>query len=208
MNKRQILLISAAIGLSPAVLLLAPAVTGQLDPLMGYIGVLTIYWACFCAPVAWFFGRGEIAVCVRPKLQRTWIPFAALALPIIVFFGADTFSTIGSPALVVAIAIACALVNGPLEELAWRRTFRSNSGGHASFEFLGLCLFTLWHVPLYFSSNVEFDHGAIGLIGGAFFLGVIWTIMTHAGNSVGWPMISHTLVNIAAFLPFFKANFG
>jgi hypothetical protein len=137
-----------------------------------------------------------------------WIPVTAIALPAIVFFSAGTIHWMRGEAYLLVLAIGCALINGPLEELAWRRTFRASSGGRLSFEILGLFLFTLWHVPFYFSHGVSFDHGAIGLIGGALFLGAIWLLMTRANDSVGWPIVSHSLVNIAGFIPLFVANFN
>lgn len=146
----------------------------------------------------------------RAWMARTtlWIPALAIALPIGVFFGAQTLGSIGAHPVMLLLAVGCAFLNGPLEELAWRRTFRANSGGHLSFELLGLFLFTLWHVPLYFSDGVSFDHGATGLIGGALLLGAVWMIKTRASNLIGWPIISHILVNVAGFIPLFTMNFG
>ena len=106
------------------------------------------------------------------------------------------------------LAICCGVINGLLEELAWRRTFRANAIGQISFELLGLFFFTLWHVPLYFSHGISFDHDAAGLIGGAFLLATVWTFMTRASNSIGWPIISHMMVNIVGFIPMFAVNFG
>jgi membrane protease YdiL (CAAX protease family) len=142
------------------------------------------------------------------KRSPIWSPILAIALPVAVFFGAGTWNWLGSEGYLLAIAAGCALVNGPLEELAWRRPFRANSEGQLSFELFGLFLFALWHVPLYFLHGVSFDHDAAGLIGGAFFLGLVWMMMTRASNAIGWPMLSHAFVNYAGFIGLFAANFG
>ncbi|WP_421724441.1 type II CAAX prenyl endopeptidase Rce1 family protein [Bauldia sp.] len=198
----------AALLLSALMAVIVPFVTSVFSPLVGYVGVLIIYWVCFCIPVAAIFGRGPKRISVGLRATKPWIPVAALALPVVVFFAAGPMRWIGSEPAILALAVTCALINGPLEELAWRRSFRANSDDSLPYEVLGLGLFTLWHVPLFFSNGVSFDHGAVGLIGGALLMGAVWTVMTRAGNSVGWPMVSHALVNTAAFLPFFAMNFA
>lgn len=205
---RQLSLALAALLLSGLMLAVVPMVTNAFSPVVGYVGVLTIYWACFCVPVALIFGRGPRRVAVSLSATKRWIPATALALPAIVFVAAGPTTWIAADPAILALAVICALINGPLEELAWRRAFRANSGNRLAYELLGLGLFTLWHVPLYLSEGISFDHGALGLIGGAFVLGIPWLFMTRASDSVGWPMLSHALVNVAAFLPFFAANFA
>lgn len=207
LTTRQLGLVSAGILLTASMLALVPLVTSGLPPLLGYVSVLTIYWVCFCLPTAVLFGRGPNHVPLSLNAGQRWIFVAALALPVMVMVGTPT-NWIGSEPAILVLAILCALVNGPLEELAWRRTYRANSNGNLSFELLGLGLFTLWHVPLYFSKGVSFDYGAVGLVGGALVLGVVWTCITRRSNSVGWPIVSHTLVNIVAFPSLFATNFA
>lgn len=189
-------------------LAIVPSVTDMFSPMVGYISVLAIYWIGFCLPVALFYGQGSKRVTVSIKAPKLWIFALALALPVLVCIAANPARWVMTAPTLVGIAIICALINGPLEELAWRRPFRANSDGRFSFELLGLGLFTMWHVPLYFSKGVSFDHGALGLVGGAFILGAVWTFMTRASDSVGWPMVSHALVNVMAFIPMFVMNFA
>lgn len=206
LTTRQLSLVLAALLLSALMLAVVPAVTGFLEPMVGYVCVLIIYWACFCVPIAIIFGRGPGHVAIGLRVDRLWIPAVAFALPVVVFVAAGPMLWVSAEPGDLALAITCAVMNGPLEELAWRRGFRANSNGSVRYELLGLGLFTLWHVPLYLSEGVTFDHGALGLIGGAFALGAVWVFMTRVADSVGWPVLSHTLVNIAAFLPFFATN--
>lgn len=180
--------------------------TSALSPVVGYVCVLAIYWVFFCAPVSVLFGRGPDRVPVTLVFEPRWVPAVSLALPVVVFFAAGPKTWLRADPTVLLLAVGCALINAPLEELAWRRSFRANSGRKLWFELLGLGLFALWHVPLFFSRGIEFDHGFSGLVGGAFALGAVWVVLTRVSHSVGWPIVSHVLVNTAAFLPFFAAN--
>ncbi|MBV7257121.1 CPBP family intramembrane metalloprotease [Pacificimonas sp. WHA3] len=207
-SKRQRNLLLSAAFLSVFAMFAVPFLTGTLTPLVGFVSVFVIYWVCFCIPVAIFFGKGETPVRLDLRAASLWIPAIAAMLPVGVFFGADTMSWVGTDPAMAALAVGVALFNGPLEELAWRRTFRANSGGRISFELIGLFLFTLWHVPLYFAEGISFDQGALGLVGGSMMLGAVWMVITRRSNSVGWPMVSHALVNMAAFIPLFAGNFS
>ena len=207
-TSRQLRLVLAALLLSVLMSAVVPIVTDTSRPLVGYVSVLAIYWVCFCIPVSVVFGSGVTRVAFSLRAGRPWIPAVALTLPVIVFFAAKPTSWIGSDPGILVLAVICAVINGPLEELAWRRTFRANSANSLSYELLGLGLFTLWHVPLCFSKGVAFDHGAVGLVGGALLLGAVWALMTRQSDSIAWPMVSHVLVNVSAFLAFFAVNFA
>lgn len=207
MTRRNSLLLAALL-LSALMFVLVPLVTEALSPLAGYVGVLSIYWIGFCVPVSLVYGRGPARVTVSLETGKAWIPITGLALPVLVLLAANPMSWLGADPPILALAAVCALINGPLEEFAWRRSFRANSNGRLAYELLGLGLFTLWHVPLYFSKGVSFDYGAAGLVGGALILGAVWTLMTRLSDSIGWPVVSHTLLNVAAFLPFFATNFA
>ncbi|MEO1202446.1 MAG: CPBP family glutamic-type intramembrane protease [Pseudomonadota bacterium] len=180
--------------------------TSVLSPVVGYVCVLAVYWVFFCLPVSVVFGRGPDRVPVNLVKRPWWVSAVALALPVAVFFAAGPTTWLRADRTVLLLAVGCALINAPLEELAWRRSFRANSGSKLWFELLGLALFALWHVPLFFSRGIEFDHGFAGLVGGAFALGTVWVLLTRVSHSVGWPIVSHVLVNTAAFVPFFAAN--
>lgn len=208
MSYRQKALVVATLLLTCTMLLVVPVVTGSMRPLFGFLSVLAIYWMCFCVPIAFLFGHGHIRVSWRLKTSECWVPVAALALPAGVSLVAKPWIDMSSDPLVPGLAVICALINGPLEEMAWRRPFRANSGDSVRFELLGLGLFTLWHVPLYLSVGITFEYGVFGLLGGAFFAGVVWILMTRRTGSIGWPCVSHTLVNLAAFIPLFAANFA
>lgn len=205
---RRRYLVLAGLGLTLVMSVTVPLLTRALGPMTGYLSVLALYWVVFCIPVSVLFGSGPDRVGIDLRWSPGWIGATALALPAAVLIATGPGRWIGAQPGILAVAGLSALINGPLEELAWRRTFRANSEGRLAFELLGLGLFTLWHVPLYFSKGVSFDHGAMGLVGSSLLLGAVWTVMTRRSDSVGWPMVSHALVNVAAFLPFFATNFS
>lgn len=89
-RKTQKSLILAAMGMCLAMLAIVPGVTHQPSPLVGYVGVLAICRVCLCIPVSLLFGRGATDVSIQPGMTKPWVPVGALALPVIVFFGAKT----------------------------------------------------------------------------------------------------------------------
>ena len=208
LSRQQRHLVLSGIVLSVIMAVLIPLGTRDFDPLTGLVGVFVGYWVFYCIPVALYFGRGLRPVAVGFDRSPVWVGFLALALPVAVFFGSGALNWLAAEPSLLMIAVGCAVINGPLEELAWRRPFRAYSHGRLSFEVIGLMLFTLWHVPFYFVHGVSFDHDAAGLIGGAFALGLVWMLMTRTTNSVGWPIVSHALVNAAGFIGLFASNFG
>lgn len=205
-SRRQLNLILAAVLLSAISMAAVPLITRQWPGLTGLLCVFAVYWVCYCIPVAIFFREGDTPVRIDLKGVPYVIPAVAIALPVGVAYGAGTIDWMRAEPAIVALAVGAALLNGSLEELAWRRPFRANSGGRISFELIGLFLFTLWHVPLYLAEGVSFDRGAIGLVGGSLMLGAVWMVMTRSSNSVGWPIASHILVNIAGFIPLFALH--
>lgn len=209
MNARQLALVSSAIALFIFMSLIVKPVTELLGPLWGYLAVFALYWLCFCLPVALLFGHGSRTVAIGlSKDSPSWVPVTAFALPLIIAIAGGLLALDNIPTLLLVLALLMAAINGPLEELAWRRSFRANSNGRLGFEILGLVLFASWHVPLLQSHGVNFAGGAIGLVGGAALLGAIWTFMVRQTNAIGWAIVCHTLVNAAAFIPHFSDNFS
>lgn len=96
LSKRQTALVLAALFLSISMMGIVPIVTRALGPLPGYLCVFAIYWSCFCAPAALIFGKGDLRVGLGWHVQPFWTPALAIALPIGVFFGAQTLGSTGA----------------------------------------------------------------------------------------------------------------
>ncbi|UWR47029.1 CPBP family glutamic-type intramembrane protease [Phaeobacter inhibens] len=200
----QIRLVLAGCALTVAMMFIVPLVSATIPFPYSYACLLGTYWIVYCIPVSLGCGGNHPRVTVKFAGTRWQIVVAALAMPILVAIGAGTVNVgLGHPELIV-LAIAVGLINGPLEEFAWRRPYRSNGRGRLRFESLGLLIFTCWHVPLLLVSGATYDFGASGLLGGSFLMGLIWLLMTRATNSIAWPAVSHALVNIVAFIPLFQ----
>ena len=208
MTSRQLKLVGVSLFLVLAMSLVVGSLTSMLGPLWGYLAVFAIYWIGFCLPVAAVFGRGPEKVSLTLGTSIFWVPIVALGLPVAAALGGGLLSLDEFPYSIVVLGLIAAAINGPLEELAWRRSFRANSGGRLGFELLGLALFVLWHVPLLQSAGVSFDGGAMGLVGGAAALGAVWMVIVRVTNSVGWAMLSHGLLNAAVFVPHYVSNFA
>lgn len=208
MDDTQRRLVACGVLLIAVVSVVVPAISNAAGFLFGYVGVLAIYWVFFCIPVAVKYAGRRSSVSYSLKDTPILVIVLALALPVAVFFAAGTASALSGNLAIVMLAVVVGLIKGPLEELAWRRAYRANSNDSPWFELFGVCMFTLWHIPLLLHHGVTYDFGVVGLVGGVFFMGLIWSLLTRATGSVGWPMISHALVNIAAFIPFFAMNAG
>jgi CAAX protease family protein len=209
MTSSQLKLVGASLLLVLAMALIVGPLTSTLGPLWGYLAVFAIYWIGFCLPVSIIFGRGpETIPLTLGRSTVLWVPIVSLGLPIAATVGGGLLLLDKFPYSIMALALVAAAINGPLEELAWRRSFRANSHGRLGFELLGLALFVLWHVPLLQSAGISFDGGAMGLVGGAAALGAVWMFMVRATNSMGWAMLSHGLLNAAVFVPHYVNNFA
>ncbi|UYN98678.1 MAG: CPBP family intramembrane metalloprotease [Devosia sp.] len=192
-----------------ALFFLVPALTAW-DLRAGYLFTLTFYWLFFCLPViGWHALSGNDGRLFSEKLPwRDWwiIPLLLLQVSVVavVNFAPNT-AMLSHGGMYLALLIA--LINGPLEEIAWRGGFLATFRDRPRLGFwLGLGLFTLWHVPLALAAGLVYDGGAAALIGGAAVLGLFWAWITWRTGSVFYTAIAHALTNIFAFWVLFDRN--
>lgn len=189
--------------------LLVPALTGWSSRL-GFLLSLAAYWLLFCLPVivihVWDRDEGRV-FSERLAWGDWWIPLLLLAqvgaVGALAFFpNTELLTTHGA-----MLAVGVALLNGPLEEAAWRGGFMTTFREKPQLGFwLGWALFTLWHVPLLLSQGIVFDGGAMALVGGAAALGLLWSAIAWRTGSVFYTAIAHTLTNVLTFWVLFNAN--
>ena len=99
------------------------------------------------------------------------------------------------------------MINGPLEEIAWRGGFLSRFGDRPVVGFwLGWLLYTGWHLPLLLSHGIAFDGGWLALVGGTAVLGLVWNWIAWRTGSVFWTAIAHALTNVITFWVLFDRN--
>lgn len=209
MSRRQFALVLHALALPVAMALLVPTLTAWNNQL-GYLISLIIYWLIFCIPVVaihvWRRHDGHL---FTERLNwRDWFVPLLLVLQV----GAvGLFAFMPNTPLLTThgamLACAVALLNGPLEETAWRGGFMTTFHDRPRLGFwLGWLLFTLWHAPLLLSQGIVFDGGAIALLGGAAALGLLWTWIAWRTGSVFYTTIAHTLTNVLTFWVLFNDN--
>jgi len=209
MTTRQIALLVHAALLIGVLVWIVPVLTAW-DPRAGYLFSLTFYWLFFCLPViGWHALPGDDGRLFSEKLAwRDWwlIPLMLVQIGIVasINFVPNT-SMLTSPGMWLAVLIA--VIDGPLEETAWRGGFLGTFRDRPRLGFwLGWALFTAWHVPLGLSVGITFEGGWLALLGGAGALGLFWSWIAWRTGSVFYIGMAHALTNIFVFWLLFDTN--
>lgn len=209
LTRAQLALIVHALLLIAAMCMLVPALTAALGP-QGYLLVLVIYWLGFCLPViaihVWR-QRSPRLFSERLAWRDWWVPLLLLVQVTVIALAAVTPHTSLLTTHGVMLAAAIGIINGPLEETAWRGGFMSVFANRPRLGFwLGWVLFSAWHIPLALSHGIVFEGGWPALVGGAAALGLLWSAIAWRTGSVFWTSIAHGLTNTLTFWVLFEAN--
>jgi membrane protease YdiL (CAAX protease family) len=210
MSRQQAALVVHAFLLIGALVVLVPWLTRTLGGPLGYLLSLIIYWLGFCLPViamhVWR-QRGPLLFSERLAWRDWWVPgLLVLQIGLIgmvaVVPNTSLLTTHGA-----MLAAAIGLINGSLEETAWRGGFMTRFADRPRLGFwLGWLLFTAWHIPLALSHGIAFDGGWLALVGGAAGLGLLWSWIAWRTGSVFWVTIAHVLTNALTFWVLFDRN--
>ena len=110
---------------------------------------------------------------------------------------------------IVLFTLIYAIINGSLEELFWRYTFNKNFKDSIYFTYLlPTIIFTCWHIALCFAKGVTYHGGALALVGGAGFMGLLWGYIMYKTKDIKIVMIAHILTNFFAFSHLIVENWG
>jgi uncharacterized protein len=102
--------------------------------------------------------------------------------------------------VVIATIFGIALVNGVTEEMFWRGAFVTVFPKQIGWGFVyPTVLFTAWHIALLCIPNVKYAGGALGLLGGAAVMGVLWGYAFWRTRDLRSITIAHVVTNIFAF---------
>lgn len=210
MNRAQIGLITHAIALIGAMVVLVPALTGTLGAQTGFLASLVLYWLGFCVPViaihVWR-GRSERLFSERLAWRDWFVPLVLLVQVSAVALGAFVPNTALLTTHGAMLAALVAFINAPLEEAAWRGGFMAVFANRPRTGFwLGWALFTAWHAPLLLAHGMVFDGGWLALVGGAAALGLLWSAIVWRTGSVFWVILAHVLTNILTFWVLVEQN--
>lgn len=145
----------------------------------------------------------------RQETKYTAVYYIAAFIPVLATFFVAFLPTVShmSGKLLVMTGIY-ALLNGTLEELFWRFTFQKVFEGNLLFAYLiPTIAFTCWHIALTFANGISYHGGALALVGGAGFMGVIWGFVVYRTKNVRITILAHILANFFAFSQLIYQNF-
>lgn len=168
----------------------------------GYLGSFAIYWL-FCLLHGFRLKGGSVAkLYTFPALNKQNILLTVLCfIPAIGAFTASFSQAYSSlNASLYLLLISAALFNGFVEEFYWRSAFISRYKKDIRLAyFLPTVLFGLWHISVYVAYGVEYQGGFLPLVGGAFFMGIIWGYTAYRQQRTLIPTLAHVLTNFFAF---------
>lgn len=210
MTRPQVALTLHAVALIAAMVFLVPWLTSSFGGPAGYILTLGIYWLGFCFPVLMFHvepAYGPALFSEKVAWRDWWIPLLLL-LQVTLIAGASFMMDTGNlTTRNFWLACGVAVLNGPLEEAAWRGGFLVRFANRPRLGFW-LCwvLFSAWHLPLALSQGIVFEGGWPTLVAGASVLGLLWGWVAWRTGSIFWVAIAHAITNIFAFWVLFDQN--
>ncbi|MFD2514857.1 CPBP family intramembrane glutamic endopeptidase [Pontibacter locisalis] len=173
-----------------------------LDKTAGYLTAFAIYWV-FCLLHGLRLKSGAMAkLYTWPEMGKQNLLLVLLCfMPVMGAFSAAFL--VAYPYLdlsIYFILAAAALVNGFIEEFYWRGAFISRYKQNFFFAFLvPTALFGFWHISVYAAYGIAYQGGFWPLVGGAFFMGIIWGYTAFKQQRVLVPTIAHILANFFAF---------
>jgi membrane protease YdiL (CAAX protease family) len=202
MTRQQAFLLLHTALLFGALLLFVPPLIAW-DARAGYLFTLVFYWVFFCMPViGWHALPANQGQLFSERLRwRDWwlLPLLLLQVSIVA-----SFHFVPSTALFTSggmwLALLLALINGPLEEIAWRGGFLGAFRDRPRLGFW-LCwlLFSAWHLPLVWGTPALLGDTTIVFLVVASALGLLWTWISWRTGSVFYVSIAHALTNIFSF---------
>lgn len=178
----------------------------------GYIIGLVGYWS-YCLFSAWLMAGFNWDYFREAWNGRSgnkydkWI-FLAAFVPVLPTLFYSYFYDVPTPTLATtALVIFISVVNGPIEEFYWRGLYLLEYRDNPWIGFfLSTLLFGLWHFAVWFAKGVQYDSGVLPLVGGAYFLGLLWAWVTRSTGNFRAAAFAHILINLFALTGLFVAN--
>jgi len=106
---------------------------------------------------------------------------------------------------IIIVVLTISLFNGLFEEVFWRGLVLSKYSSTISMIMLSTLLFTMYHFAFLFLP-IQYDGGAVNLVGGAAFMGLIWMFVSKKTNNIVYSIVAHQFVNFFAFSSLFIMN--
>jgi len=206
-NKKQFILLFSAPILCMAMLILMPFLTNEIGKTQGYIMGFIIYWFVFCLPISIYSFDGfsniiklyfqKLHISIRMKNIYYLLAFIPCIATFFVVFRRFAFKA-GFEIFIIVFLFA--LINGTVEELFWRGAFNKNFDNNIILAYIyPTVFFGIWHIALYFAKGIDYQGGFSSLVGGSFFMGILWGWIAYKTKSIRVVTLAHITTNFFAF---------
>lgn len=206
-NNKQFILICVAPILCILMLLFMPFLTITIGKTAGYIAGFCIYWFIFCLPVSLYSSNGfgklrEIysqKSNITPVMRNIYYVLAFMPCIATFFVVFKEFAPIAGFQVFV-IASVFAIINGTFEEMFWRGIFNKIFNNNIFLAYIyPSVFFGIWHIALYLAKGIVYQGGFASLVGGSFFMGLLWGWVAYKTKSIKVVTAVHIITNFFAF---------
>ena len=173
----------------------------QLGLQLGYWVSSAIYWVIIASFTLYHLGFRGVLNLYRIDKSRAQLWGIIAFIPVIsTFFVSFIPSFPQLKASLMVLTIITGIINGTCEELFWRGlTLNTEFKSKYVVIIASLIGFGLWHLTLAMINGLRYQGGIGALVGGAFFMGILWQFVATKMNNIFYITIAHILVNIFAF---------
>ncbi|MHC1685182.1 MAG: CPBP family intramembrane glutamic endopeptidase [Clostridiaceae bacterium] len=206
-NKKKFVLIGVVPIICISMMILIPFLTNRMGKTAGYIAGFCIYWFIFCLPAS-LYSCNEFGKLREIYIQRSNITTATRNIYYLLAFipCIATFFVVFkefAPIVefqVLAIALLFAVINGTFEEMFWRGVFNKVFNNNIFLAYIyPSAFFGIWHIALYLAKGMVYQGGFASLVGGSFFMGVLWGWVAYKTKSIKVITVVHIITNFFAF---------
>lgn len=213
-GKKQSILLCMAPIICIAMFLLMPFLTDVLGKTTGYITGSCIYWLAFCLPFSSYSCNGLSRLkeiysqkANIKKTERNLLYVLAFIPCIATFFVVFINIADQTGILLLVIALLYAFINGTFEEMFWRGAFNKVFNSNIILAYIyPTVFFGVWHIALYFAKGIVYQGGFIPLVGGSFFMGLLWGWVAYKTKSIKVVTMAHIITNFFAFTGLIAEN--
>ncbi len=207
-QKKLILYSCLLVGTTFGLFLLFPFILG---PKWGYVSGFVLYWVCALFFSTRIDGFNLSGLKRKYSAASSW-PFLIIsAVAFIPVFGVFFVSFLPNASLLTItsgiLVILFSICNGLVEEFFWRGLYLDQFRENAVVSLIvSPLIFGAYHIALWFIKGITYQGGFVALVGGAYFMGLIWAWVTRKTGSILAVTIAHVMVNIFAFTGLFVQN--